>query len=138
MARSWWHAGAAGTSLALALVLTGCGATDESSSDFCKSVDALAAATKQIDQTSLTKSSAAAVQKSMQAIDTAVTNLSSAAESEFSTEVDAVKGAATQLGQDVANAAEDPTSDHFYAARTSMSAFVTTVNDLGKATSEAC
>jgi hypothetical protein len=138
MAWSRLHAGATVTSLALALTLTGCGATDDTPSDFCKSVDAIAAATKQINQTSLTKNSVEAVQKSMAAINTTVTNLTSSAESEFSSETDAVEGAAAQLNKDVDTAVKDPTSDNFYAARTSMSAFVATVNDLDQATSETC
>lgn len=118
--------------------MTGCGATDDAPSDFCKSVDSLAATVKQINQTSLTKSSIDAVQKSMTAIDNTVANLSSSAESEFSSEVDAVEAAAAQLRKDVDTAVKDPTSDHFYAARTSLSGLVTAVNDLDKATSEVC
>jgi hypothetical protein len=138
MAWSRVRAVAVGSSLALALTLTGCGATDDTPSDFCKSADALTATVKQINQTSLTKQSIDAVQKSMAAIDTTVTNLASSAESEFSSEVDAVETAWKQLEKDVDTAIADPTSDHFYAARMSMSGLVTTVSDLGKAVSESC
>ena len=123
---------------AVASVLVGCGAGNDAPSDFCKSVDALAAAVKQINQTSLTKSSVDAVKESVSTLKTAVTNLADSAESGFSSEVDAVKSAAKQLGDDIGTAVKSPSSDNRYAARTSMSAFTTAVNDLDNAASSSC
>lgn len=124
--------------VAVAALLVGCGASDEAPSDFCKSVDALSAAVKQINQTSLSKSSIDAVQTSISTLKTAVTNLADSAESEFSDEVDAVKAAASQLGDDVGTAVKSPSSDNLYAARTSMSGLTNAVNDLDKAASSSC
>ena len=138
MARSRWHPGTVVASLALALTVTSCGATDEAPSDFCKSVDALAATVKQINQTSLTKSSVETVQKSVTAIGTTVTNLVNSAEAEFSDETDAVAAAAQQLKKTVSTAVKDPSSDTFYAARTAMGGLVTAVQELDKATSDSC
>lgn len=129
-----WAAGGA----VVASLLGGCGAGDDAPSDFCKSVDALSAAVQQINQTSLSKSSVEAVQTSLSTLDTAVTNLANSAESEFSSEVDAVKSAAKQLEADVGTAAKSPSSDNLYAARTSMSALTTAVEDLDDATSSSC
>lgn len=122
----------------VASLLVGCGAGDDAPSDFCKSVDALSAAVKQITQTSLSKSSVEAVQTSVSTLKTAVTNLADSAVSEFSDEVDAVKAAARQLGDDIGTAVKSPSSDNLYAARTSMTALKTSVNDLDDATSSSC
>lgn len=122
----------------LGSLLVGCGASNDAPSDFCKSVDALSAAMKQITQTSLSKSSVEAVKTSVSTLKTAVTNVADTAESEFSDEVDAVKAAAKQLGDDIGTAVKSPSSDNLYAARTSMSALKTSVNDLDKATSSSC
>ena len=139
MTKSRLRLGALAASVsAVASVLVGCGAGGEAPSDFCKSVDALAAAVKQINQTSLSKNSIEAVETSMATLDTAVTNLSNSVESEFSTEVDAVETAATQLGDDVSAAVDSPDPANMTAARTSMSDLTAAVNDLDKAASDSC
>ena len=122
----------------VAALLVGCGSGGDAPSDFCKSVDALAAAVKQINQTSLSKNSIEAVETSMAAIDAAVANVSSTVESEFSTEVSAVEAAAAELDKDVAAAVDSPVPANMTAARTSMSDLTTAVNDLDKATSDSC
>lgn len=130
---AWVTSGAAVASL-----LVGCGASDQAPSDFCKSVDALSSAVKQITQTSLSKSSLEALQTSVSTLKTSVTNLADSAEPEFSDEVDAVTTAAKQLGDDIGTAVKSPSSDNLYAARTSMSALKTAVKDLDDATSSSC
>ncbi len=122
---------------AVASVLVGCGAS-EAPSDFCKSVDALASAVKQINQTSLTKNSIEAVEASMATIDKAVTNLSNSVEAEFSDEVSAVESAATELEDRVGAAVDSPDAANMAAARTSMSDLTAAVNDLDKASSDSC
>jgi hypothetical protein len=122
----------------VASLLVGCGGGGEAPSDFCKSVDALAAAVKQINQTSLSKNSIEAVETSMATLDKAVTNLSNTVESEFSTEVNAVESAATELGDTVSTAVDNPDPANISAARTSMSDLTTAVNELDKATSDSC
>lgn len=122
---------------ALASVLVGCGAGD-APSDFCKSVDALAAAVQQINQTSLSKNSIEAVETSMATVDKAVTNLSNSAESEFTAEVSAVEDAAATLDKSVAAAVDNPVPATMDAARTSMREFTATVNNLDKASSDSC
>jgi len=122
----------------VATVLVGCSAGGDAPSDFCKSVDALAAAVKQINQTSLTKSSVDAVEASLATVDQAVANLSSTAESEFADEVGAVEAATTELDHNVAAAVDSPTPAKMTTARTSMSDLTTAVNDLDKATSDSC
>jgi hypothetical protein len=122
---------------AVASVLVGCGG-GEAPSDFCKSVDALAAAVKQINQTSLSKNTVEAVETSMATLDKAVTNVSNTVESEFSSEVNAVESAATQLGDSVSAAVDSPDPANMSAARTSMSDLTAAVNDLDKAASDSC
>lgn len=120
-------------------VLVGCGSgSDQPPSDFCKSVDALSATVTQINQSSLSKSTIAAVEASLAAAGTAVKNLSETVESEFAEEADAVEAAMTELDQTVPAAVDQPTPGNLDAARQSMSELTTAVDDLSKSTSDSC
>jgi hypothetical protein len=131
--------GALATSVtALATVLVGCGSGNSAPSDFCKSVDALSAAMKQINQTSLSKNSVDAVEASLATVDKAVANLSSTVESDFASEVAAVEAATADLDKSVAAAVDSPAPANVTAARTSMSDLTAAVSDLDKATSDSC
>ena len=121
-----------------AAVLVGCGSGGAQPSDFCKSVDSLAAAVSQINQSYLSKATISAVETSLATVSAAVKNVSKTAESEFTDEVDAVKAAATDLDKTVAAAVDQPVPANMAAARTSMSELTTAVNDLSKSTSETC
>lgn len=122
----------------VATLLVGCGSGSEAPSDFCKSVDALAAAMQQINQTSLSKNSIDAVETSLATVDKAVANLSSTAESDFASEVSAVEAATAELDKSVAAAVDSPVPANVTAARNSMSDLTTAVDDLDKATSDSC
>ena len=121
-----------------AVILVGCQAGGAQPSDFCKSVDSLAAAVSQINQSYLSKATISAVETSLATVSAAVKNVSMTAESEFTDEVDAVKAAATGLDKTVAAAVDQPVPANMAAARTSMSELTTAVNDLSKSTSESC
>lgn len=121
-----------------AAVLVGCTSGGAQPSDFCKSVDSLAAAVSQINQSYLSKATISAVETSLATVSAAVKNVSMTAESEFTDEVDAVKAAATGLDKTVAAAVDQPVPANMAAARTSMSELTTAVNDLSKSTSESC
>jgi|SRR5689334_18193941 hypothetical protein len=121
-----------------AAVLVGCSSGGTQPSDFCKSVDSLAAAVSQINQSYLSKATISAVETSLATVSAAVKNVSMTAESEFTDEVDAVKAAAKGLDKTVAAAVDQPVPANMAAARTSMSELTTAVNDLSKSTSESC
>ena len=118
--------------------LVSCSSGGAQPSDFCKSVAALDSAVSTINETPITRSTVSAVQASVDQIDVAVRNLSATAESEFASEVDAVKAGAAELDASVATAVERPAPQTFDAARDSMRAFTTSVNDLAKSTSSSC
>jgi hypothetical protein len=122
----------------LASLLVGCGGTDQPSSDFCKSVDALSAAVLAINETPLSKSTVDALKSWAAGVKTGVANLVDSAGSEFSDEVDAVESTANKLADSVGAAVDQPTPDTLYAARTALSTFTTAVSDLGKAVSQSC
>jgi hypothetical protein len=123
---------------AVASVLVGCGAGNDPPSDFCKSVDGLAAAVKQINQTSLTKSSVDAVEASLATVDQASANVTSTAEPEFADQVAAVETTTSALDKTVAAAVDSPTPANVDAARTSMSDLTAAVRELDQATSDSC
>jgi hypothetical protein len=123
---------------AVASLLVGCGASDQPSSDFCKSVDALSAAVLAINETPLSKSTVDALKTWAAGVRTSVTNLVDAAGSEFGDEVDAVESTAGDLADSVKAAVDRPNPDTLYAARTALSTFTTAVSDLGKAVSQSC
>ena len=120
-----------------AAVLVGC-SSGAQPSDFCKSVDSLAASVSQINQNYLSKATISAVETSLATVSAAVKNVSMTAESTFADEVDAVTSAATSLDKTVAAAVDQPVPANMAAARTSMSELTTAVNDLSKSTSESC
>ncbi|QWZ09831.1 hypothetical protein KRR39_08910 [Nocardioides panacis] len=122
----------------LAPALVSCGSAEKAPSDFCKSVAGLDSAVTQINQSPLTKSSVAAVQDSLDQIDAAAKNLVDTAGSQFPGEVAAVQAGVTALDASVKAAVDQPTPHHVNAARTSMRALTTGVDDLSKATSSAC
>lgn len=119
-------------------LVTGCSAGGSPPSDFCKSVDALASAVTQINQSSLNKSTVSAVESSLATLGAAVDNLVQTAEPEFADEVEAVEAAAIQVDQTVGAAVDRPTASSLDAARTSMRDFTTVVKDLDQSTSESC
>jgi hypothetical protein len=121
-----------------ATVLVGCGSGGDAPSAFCKSVDALDATVAQINESSLTKSTIAAVEASLAAADAAVQNLTETVESEFSAEADAVEAAMTELDQTVSAAADRSTPANMDAARQSMSELTVAVDDLTDSTSDSC
>lgn len=120
-----------------AAFVAGCSSGSQPS-DFCKSVDALDSAVTQINQTSLSKSTIAAVETSLATVDKAVANLSSTTESEFANEAKAVEAAAKDLDQTVAAAVDKPDPANLDAARTSMSELTTAVDELDQSTSTSC
>jgi len=124
--------------ISAAALLVGCSSAGSQPSDFCKSVASLDSAVSQINQSSLTKSTVAAVQSSMASLGAAVKNVSTTAETEFADEVKAVEAAATTLDDDVSAAADQPTPANVDAARTSMRDLTSAVKDLSKSTSETC
>ena len=118
--------------------LVGCGSGGGQPSDFCKSVDALDAAVTQINQSSLSKSTISAVETSLATVDAAVKNVSQTVESEFADEVNAVEAAATRLDTAVAAAVDQPAPANMDAARTSMNALTTAVDELDQSASDSC
>ena len=131
-------------SLALAMtgaaaVLVGCSAQgSDPPSDLCKVVDALDSAVTQINQSPLTKSTTAAVEASMDSVNTAVNNSKKLDAPEFQDELNAVETAATELNTTVSAAVAAPTGPNTAAARDSMSNFTTEVNNLSKSTADTC
>ena len=123
--------------IGVAALVAGCG-SGGAPSDFCKSVDGMAAAVQQINQTSLTKSSVSAVETSLSVLDGAEKNLSDTVEAEFADETAAVTAALKQLNTTVDAAVDKPTPGNMDAARTSMSTLTTAVNDLDEASSSSC
>ena len=122
----------------LAPVLVSCGSGDKAPSDFCKSVADLDSAVTQINQSPLTKSTVAAVQDSVDQIDAAAKNLKDTAGSQSPSEVAAVETDVAALDASVAAAVDKPTPHNVNAARTSMRALTTSVDDLATATSSSC
>jgi len=125
--------------IGVAALLPGCSSKDNQlSADFCKSVASLSSAVTQINQTYLTKQTVSAVEKSMAALNSRMTNLSETAGTEFPDQVKAVESAAKELDTTVATAVDKPVPANVGAARTSMRDFSTAVNDLSKSTSSGC
>jgi hypothetical protein len=122
----------------VAPALVSCGSGEKAPSDFCKSVASLDSAVTQINQSPLTKSTVAAVQDSLDAIDAAAKNLTDTAGAKFPSEVAAVEAGVTALDASVKAAVDRPTPHNVNAARTSMQALTTGVNDLSEATSSSC
>lgn len=121
-----------------ATVLAGCSSGGGQPSDFCKSVDSLDAAVTQINQSSLSKSTISAVEASLATLDKAVANVSDTVESQFASEVDAVKSAAAGLDKTVSAAVDQPSPTNLAAARDSMGRLTTAVDDLDQAASDSC
>ena len=119
------------------LALAACGSSGQPSS-FCKAVDSLDAAVTQIDQTSLSKSTIAAVQASVSTIDKAVAKVSSTVLPEFASDVDAVKAAAVSLDTAVSIAVGSPTAGHLASTRAAMQELSGAVHDLAQGTSFGC
>jgi methyl-accepting chemotaxis protein len=128
-------------SLCVVIAATGpaaCSSGGAQPSDFCKSVAALDSAVSTINENPVTRSTVPAVKTSLNQIDAATKNLSETAESQFASEVDAVKAGAADLDKTVAAAIERQSPANVNAVRVSMRAFTTSVDDLSKSTSSTC
>src|SRR5512141_1264 len=129
--------------LSLCVVLAGtglaaCGSGGDQPSDFCKSVAALDSVVTTINENPITRSTVPAVKASLNQIDAAAKNLAEAAQSQFASEVDAVKAGAADLDKTVAAAVEHQSPATVNAVRVSMRTFTTSVDDLAKSTSSSC
>ena len=118
--------------------LVSCSSGGAQPSDFCKSVAALDSVVSTVNESPVTRSTVSAVQASVDQINAAVRNLSATAESQFASEVDAVKAGAAELDKNVTGAVARPTPETVNAVRVSMRAFTTSVSDLSKSTSSSC
>ena len=118
--------------------LAACGSGGDQPSDFCKSVAALDSVVNTINESPVTRSTVPAVQASMNQIDSAAKNLSQTAQSQFASEVNAVKAGAAELDKTVAAAIEHQSPATVNAVRVSMKTFTTSVSDLAKSTSSSC
>lgn len=128
-------------SLCVVLAVTGlaaCSSAGDQPSDFCKSVAALDSVVKTINENPVTRATVPAVEASLHQIDSAAKNLAATAESQFASEVDAVKAGAAELDKTVAAAVEHQSPANVDAVRVSMRTFTTSVDDLAKSTSSSC
>lgn len=92
----------------------------------------------QIAQDPLAKNTMPAVQASLDKIDSGVQTLTENVDSEFATEVDAVKADTETLDQSVATASTSPTPSNVNAAREAMRSLTASMNELAKSTSSSC
>ena len=108
------------------------------STDFCQAVDSLASTVQTINQSSEAKSSVKAIKASQQEVDKGAQTLKDNADSEFSSEVQAVENATAQLDNAIAAAGQSPTPANVNEVRVTFRNLTASVNDLSKATSSSC